>query len=338
MMSDKKRILLGHGSGGKLSYNLLKDLFLSYFDNEELSKLNDAAVLEFSGKSLIFSTDSFVVDPIFFPGGDIGKIAVCGTVNDLAVMGAKPLYLSVGFIIEEGLAVEDLEKILRSMKSVCEEAGIQIVTGDTKVVPKGAADKIFINTSGVGEAIKGFNLSGQNAKVGDKIIINGNLADHGITVMAMREGLELDLDLKTDSAPLNNMIMELMNRVPEIHVLRDPTRGGVATTLNEIAQQSKIGISIYEKDIPVSENVKAVCEILGLDPLYIANEGKVLVFTPSEHVDAVIQTMQKNKYGHDACVIGEVVSEPKSKVYMETEIGGQRMIDMLAGEQLPRIC
>ena len=337
-MKREKRIQLGHGSGGKLSHNLLKDLFLIYFENEELSKLNDAAVVKCPGESLIFSTDSFVVDPIFFPGGDIGKIAVCGTVNDLAVMGAKPLFLSVGFIIEEGLPLEDLEKILSSMKSVSEEADVQIVTGDTKVVPKGAADKIFINTSGVGVPLKGVALSGHNARVGDKIIINGNLADHGVTVMAQREGLELDLDVKTDSAPLNILIRDLLTKVPDIHVLRDPTRGGVATTLNEIAQQSNVGIQLIEKNIPVSQNTSAVCEILGLDPLYIANEGKVLVFSSPEHVGQVLQVMHGNKYGHNACVIGEVVAESQSRVYLSTDIGSQRMVDMLAGEQLPRIC
>jgi hydrogenase expression/formation protein HypE len=337
-MSDKNRILLGHGSGGRLSHTLLSDLFLRYFQNDELAKLNDAAILEFSGESLVFSTDSFVVDPIFFPGGDIGKIAVCGTVNDLAVMGAIPLYLSVGFIIEEGFPIEDLEEILISMSVISEEANVQIVTGDTKVVPKGAADKIFINTAGVGVPIKGSHLSGQNAKIGDKIIINGNLADHGVTVMAKREGLELDLDLQTDSAPLNNLIADLLKKVPDVHVLRDPTRGGVATTLNEIAEQSKVGIRLLENSIPVSSQVNAVCEILGLDPLYIANEGKVLVFTPAEKADEVISVMRTHNYGENSCIIGEVLPEPQSRVYLETAIGGQRMIEMLAGEQLPRIC
>jgi hydrogenase expression/formation protein HypE len=276
-MKNQDRILLGHGSGGKLSHNLLSDLFLRYFQNEELGKLNDAARLEFPGESLVFSTDSYVVDPIFFPGGDIGKLAVCGTINDVAMMGAKPLYLSVGFIIEEGLSLNDLELIIESMRDSAEEANVQIVTGDTKVVTRGAADKIFINTAGVGVPIAGTNLSGQNARLGDKIIINGSVADHGITVMARREGLELDLDLKTDSAPLNHMISNILEKTPEIHVMRDPTRGGIATTLNEIAGQSKVGIKLFEQDVPVLPQVNAVCEILGLDPLYIANEGKVLV-------------------------------------------------------------
>jgi len=337
-MKNQDRILLGHGSGGKLSHNLLSNLFLKYFKNEELAKLNDAARLEFLGKSLVFSTDSYVVDPIFFPGGDIGKLAVCGTVNDVAMVGAKPLYLSIGFIIEEGMQITDLETILGSIKSSSEEADVQIVTGDTKVVPKGTADKIFINTAGIGIPLANTNLSGQNARVGDKIIINGSIADHGVTVMARREGLELDVDLKTDSAPLNHMITEILEKIPDVHVMRDPTRGGVATTLNEIAGQSDVGIKLSEKDIPVSSKVNAVCEILGLDPLYIANEGKVLVFSPSAHVDAVLSVMRANKYGQNSCVIGEVVHEPKGRVYLDTSIGGQRIIDMLAGEQLPRIC
>jgi hydrogenase expression/formation protein HypE len=337
-MKNQNRILLGHGSGGKLSHKLLSDLILKYFRNKELAKLNDAAVLDCQCESLVFSTDSFVVDPIFFPGGDIGKIAVCGTVNDLTMMGAKPLYLSVGFIIEEGFPFEDLEKILNSMCTISEEADVQIVTGDTKVVPRGTADKIFINTAGVGIPLKDIHVSGHNARIGDKIIINGNLADHGVTIMAKREGLELDLDLKTDSAPLNSMIKDLLEKVSDIHVLRDPTRGGVATTLNEIAEQSQVCIRLIEDALPVSPNVHAVCEILGLDPLYIANEGKVLVFTPAEHVKNVLSILRSNIYGRHSCVIGEVVDDKKPQVYMETSIGGQRIIDTLTGEQLPRIC
>lgn len=337
-MNKQQRILLGHGSGGKLSHNLLSEIFLKYFRNEELAQLNDGARLNFNGSSLIMSTDTYVVDPIFFPGGDIGKLAICGTVNDVAMMGAEPQYLSVGFIIEEGLLFTDLEKILESMAESAEEANVQIVTGDTKVVPQGAADKIFINTAGVGIPLPGVNLSGHNAQVGDTIIINGAIADHGITIMAKREGLELDISLETDSAPLNNMVVDLLKTVPDIHVLRDPTRGGIATTLNEIAGQSSVGIKISENNLPISSQVKAVCEILGLDPLYIANEGKVLVFVDPAQVEKTLRLMRKNRYGKDACVIGEVVEEPKGKVYLDTMIGSQRMIDMLAGEQLPRIC
>ena len=337
MIKDDK-ILLGHGSGGKLSHTLVNEIFLPYFNNPALSKLDDGAIFETGGKKLAFSTDSYVVDPIFFPGGDIGKISVCGTVNDLSMMGARPLYLSAGFILEEGLPFNNLKKILQSMQEIANEAGIQIITGDTKVVPHGAADKIFINTAGVGEIIENVNVSGANAQVGDKILINGNIADHGVTVMAKREGLEMDIELQTDSAPLNKLVEEMLKAVPKIHVLRDPTRGGVATTLNEIAAQSKLGIKINEIDLPVSDNVQAVCEILGLDPLYIANEGKLLAFCPADMADALLDIMRKNKYGKNACIIGEVVEKPVGKVFLQTAIGGQRLIDMLAGEQLPRIC
>ncbi len=337
-MKNQDRILLGHGSGGKLSHHLLSDVFLEYFKNEELAKLNDAARLDFPGESLVFSTDTYVVDPIFFPGGDIGKLAICGTVNDVAMMGAIPLYLSVGFIIEEGFLFTDLKSILESMTEAAEEAKVHLVTGDTKVVPKGAADKIFINTAGIGIPINGINLSGHNARVGDKIVLNGTIADHGVSVMSAREGLELDMDLQTDAAPLNHLVKEILEEIPDINVMRDPTRGGVATTLNEIAGQSQIGIRLYERALPVSQQVQAVCEILGLDPLYIANEGKIIIFTPAAHVGNLLQLMNLHKYGQNACVIGEVIDEPRGKVYMETMIGGQRMIDMLAGEQLPRIC
>lgn len=337
-MNNQDTILLGHGSGGKLSHNLINRVILKYFKNSELAELNDAACLDCPGSSIVFSTDSYVVDPIFFPGGDIGKIAVCGTVNDVAMMGARPLYISVGFIIEEGLNVNDLEKILQSMANTADEAQVQIVTGDTKVVPKGVADKIFINTAGVGVPMKDICLSGHQAKVGDKIIINGTIADHGITVMSKREGLEIDLELQSDAAPLNHLVEDLLENIPGIHVLRDPTRGGVATTLNEIAGQSNVGIKLYEKNLPITPAVNSVCEILGLDPLYIANEGKLLVFASADKVDELLSRMNNHKYGKGAQIIGEVVSEPKNKVFMETMIGGQRMIDMLAGEQLPRIC
>lgn len=336
-MSSKK-ILLGHGSGGVLSHNLIKDLFLPYFKNEILEQLDDAAVVLSNANQLSFSTDSYVVDPVFFPGGDIGKIAVCGTVNDIAMMGAKPLYLSAGFIIEEGFAIDDLKKILKSMQQSAKEANIKIITGDIKVVPHGAADKIFINTSGVGEIICNKKISGSNAKAGDAIIINGPIGDHAVSVMAKREGLELDVEIKTDSAPLNHLVAKILNAVPEIHVMRDPTRGGIVTTLNEIATASAIGIKIYENKIPVSSKVQAVCEILGFDPLYLANEGKLLVFCPQDKADDLLRVMKADKYGKYACTIGEVVEEPPGRVYLQTAIGGQRIIDMLAGEQLPRIC
>ncbi len=333
-----KRILLGHGSGGKLSHELISNVILPFFKNDELEKLGDAAVLNFGDKKLAFSTDSYVVDPIIFPGGDIGKLAICGTVNDLAMMGAKPLYISAGIIMEEGLPLELLQQILQSMQTMADEAGVQIVTGDTKVVPHGAADKIFINTSGIGLVPDDIDINGDKAVPGDVVIINGPIADHGVTIMATREGLEMDLDLKTDSAPLNILVSEILAVTKEIHVLRDPTRGGVATTLNEIAAQSNVAIKLDEAILPVSKNVQSVCEILGLDPLYIANEGKCLVICPESEAEKVLRVMHKNKYGSQARVIGEILAEPAKKVYLKTLIGGERIVDMLAGEQLPRIC
>jgi hydrogenase expression/formation protein HypE len=337
MSSDK--ILLGHGSGGKLSHILIEDVFVPYFKNDTLERMEDAAVLPFNGDELVFTTDSYVVDPVFFPGGDIGKIAVCGTVNDLSVMGAIPKYLSVGFILEEGLAISDLKKILSSMKAAAVEANVSIVTGDTKVVPHGAADKIFINTSGVGTLErKGVALGGDRARPGDTIIINGPIADHGVAVMAHREGLELDAEVKSDAAPLNLLIDKMLEVIPQINVLRDPTRGGIATTLNEIARHSQVGIKLIESEIPVSNQVRSVCEILGLDPFYLANEGKCIAICPNAQSDRLIAVMREHKYGRGACKIGEVVKKPAGKVYMETSIGGQRLLDMLSGEQFPRIC
>ena len=332
------KILLGHGSGGKLSHRLISEIFLPYFSDGTPNKMNDAAVLPFHTDSVVFSTDSYVVDPIEFPGGDIGKIAVCGTVNDISMMGAKPLYLSAGFIIEEGLPVTVLERILSSMQTAAREANVRVVTGDTKVVPHGAADKLFINTAGVGIPLSEQIPTGSRAEPGDMIIINGPVAEHGITVMATREGLEMNLSLKTDSAPLNGLVEAIMSVSGKIHVMRDPTRGGVATTLNEIAIQSGVAIRIDEQKIPVSPEVSAACEILGLDPLYIANEGKLIVICPPDESERVLKTMRKTKYGHEACIIGTVVEQPAGKVFIRAVIGGQRLIDMLAGEQLPRIC
>ena len=334
-----EKILLGHGSGGKLSHQLIENVFLPFFAEEATPyQMDDAAVLDYPGKKLVFSTDSYVVDPIEFPGGDIGKIAVCGTVNDISMMGARPLFLSVGFIIEEGLGIDTLRRILASMQMVAREADIRIVAGDTKVVPRGAADKLFINTSGVGVPLSENIPAGGRAAEGDRIIINGPIAEHGIAVMATREGLEMDLELQTDSAPLNRLVEEIMRISDGIHVLRDPTRGGVATTLNEIARQSDVAIALDENALPVTPVVASACEILGLDPLYIANEGKVLVICSKEDTPRILETMRKNKYGGDSRVIGSVIAQPKGKVFLRTAIGGQRMIDMLAGEQLPRIC
>ena len=336
MKTDK--ILLDHGSGGKMSHSLTTDLMLPIFKNPILSQLNDGATFNVEGTRLAFSTDSYVVDPIFFPGGNIGDLAVNGTVNDLAMCGAIPLYLSVGLIIEENFSMADLEQILRTMAKAAEQAMVTIITGDTKVVPKGAADKIFINTSGIGLIAKGIDIGGQRAKVGDKIILSGTIADHGITILTQREGFFFESALKSDTAPLNHMVQKILSVASDIHVLRDPTRGGVGTALNEIAMSSEVGVQIYEERIPVKNEVAGVCELLGFDPLYIANEGKLLAFVSSNDTDKVLSVVKENEYGKDACVIGEVVSENPKKVFMKTRIGGTRILDMLTGEQLPRIC
>jgi len=340
-MSEK--ILLDHGSGGRVSQKLISELILKIFNNQILANLDDSAVFKIGGQTLAFSTDSYTVDPIFFPGGDIGELAINGTVNDLAMNGAKPLYLSVGFILEEGFPKADLKKIIQSMKRAADEAEILIITGDTKVVPKRAADKIFINTSGIGVVPEGVNISGKNAVPGDKIIISGTIADHGITILTQREGLKFDSPgqqstLQSDTAPLNSMVTEMIAVSNQIHTLRDPTRGGVGTTLNEIANQSKVGVKLYEKTMPIRDGVNAACELLGLDPLYIANEGKVLVCVSPEDADKVLEVIRSSKYGENACIIGEVTRNNPGKVLLKTLIGGTRIVDMLTGEQLPRIC
>lgn len=332
------RILLAHGSGGKLSHELVKNIFLPAFDNTELSRLDDGAELHIGGLRLAYTTDSFVVNPPFFPGGDIGKLAVCGTVNDLAMGGAKPVYLSAGFIIEEGLPMKSLESIVASMQKTAEQAGVTIVCGDTKVVEKGSADQIFINTSGIGLVPEGVRISGNLAKPGDKVIINGFVGDHGIAVMAERQGLSFTKTIVSDCAPLNGLVDTMLAVTKDIHVLRDPTRGGLATTLNEIAAQSNMGIVLREQAIPVREQVQAACEILGFDPLYVANEGKLLAVIPAEKTDAVLTAMKKHPLGVNSTVIGEIVADHPGKVVLITGIGGRRILDMLAGEQLPRIC
>lgn len=332
------RILLAHGSGGKLSHELVKNVFLPAFDNAELNQLDDRAEITVSGLKLAYSTDSFVVSPPFFPGGDIGKLAVCGTVNDLAMGGAKPLYLSTGFIIEEGLPMEALRAVIASMKKTAEQAGVKIVCGDTKVVEKGAADGIYINTSGIGVVPEGVKISGNLAQPGDKVIINGFIGDHGIAVMAERQGLSFRETVVSDCAPLNGLVEAMLAVTKDIHVLRDPTRGGVATTLNEIAAQSQVGIALKEQAIPVRDQVQAACEILGFDPLYVANEGKLLAIVPAAKVDEVLQAMRAHPYGTDSAVIGEIVREHPGRVVLTTGIGGRRIVDMLVGEQLPRIC
>jgi len=331
-------ILLDHGSGGRMSHRLITDLMLPIFDNPMLAILHDGAMLDIEEKRLAFSTDTYVVDPIFFPGGNIGDLAVNGTVNDLAMCGAAPLYLSVGLIIEEGFSIPDLKKILKSMGVSSEKAGVKVVTGDTKVVPKGAVDKIFINTSGIGRIPDNVNISSQNARPGDTIILSGTIADHGMTVLTQREGMTFDSSLKSDTAPLNHMVSRMLSVCRDIHVLRDPTRGGVGTALNEIAGKSNVGIQIYEEKIPVKNETESICELLGFDPLYVANEGKLIAFVDADHAEEVLSVIQKDDHGKDACIIGEVVSEHRGRVVMKTRIGGSRIIDMLTGGQLPRIC
>ena len=334
----KNTILLDHGSGGKLSHRLITDLVLPIFDNAILSPLHDGAVFDMDGQRLAFSTDTFVVDPIFFPGGSIGDLAVNGTVNDLAMCGAEPLYLSVGLIIEEGFSRKDLEKILKNMNNAAEKASVKVVTGDTKVVPKGAVDKIFVNTSGIGKIPHGVDISSRNARAGDKIILSGTMGDHGVAVLTQREGMTFDIPVKSDTAPLNHMVERMVSVCPDIHVLRDPTRGGVGTALNEIAGKSNVGIEIYEEKIPLKDAVAGICELLGLDPLYVANEGKLIAFVAPDHAGKALTAIKKDEFGKDACIIGEVISDHPGRVMMKTRIGGIRIVDMLTGDQLPRIC
>ena len=336
MKSDK--ILLDHGSGGKISHRLTTDLLLPVFNNPILAQLNDGAILDLDGMRLAFSTDSYTVDPIFFPGGNIGDLAINGTVNDVAMCGGDPVYLSTALIIEEGFPMTDLEKIVSEMGKAAKTAGVSVVTGDTKVVPKGAVDKIFINTSGIGLIPPNVNIASHHAKPGDQIILSGTIADHGITILTRREGLSFKTSLSSDTAPLNHMVKQMLNAGLGIRVLRDPTRGGVGTALNEIAEKSNMGIKIYEENIPLKNEVAGACELLGFDPLYLANEGKLLAFVAAEDTAAALAAMRANCYGKDAAVIGEVVEEHIGKVILETRIGGMRIVDMLAGEQLPRIC
>ena len=332
-------ILLGHGSGGKLSHDLLDNLIVPTLSGIGQRDQNDAAVLAAPNGRLAFTTDSYVVDPIFFPGGNIGDLAIHGTVNDLAMAGATPLAISVGLIIEEGLSVEDLRKILESMRDASQQAEVKIVTGDTKVVPRGKADKLFINTSGIGVIEHDLQISGSNAQVGDKILVNGTIGDHGMAVLASREGLELESNITTDSAPLNSLVAELVAKLgTQLHTLRDPTRGGVATTLKEIALQSQVEITLQETALPVDKSVAGACAILGLDPLFVANEGKLLAFVNPEVADQALRIMQSHKHGKQAAIIGAVTAIADGKVRLQTAIGGLRAIEMLAGEQLPRIC
>jgi hydrogenase expression/formation protein HypE len=338
-MSDK--VLLDYGSGGKASQRFIGELFLKNFDNPELRRLNDGAVLSVGGKIAV-STDTFTVDPIFFPGGDIGALSVHGTVNDVAMMGAQPKYLTCGFILEEGLPIDDLTRIVESMGQAAREAGVWIVTGDTKVVPKGAADKIFINTTGIGEVIIDPAPAGDLARPGDAILISGTLGDHGLAILSTRQGLSFETPVVSDCASLNHVIGDLLKNVPHIHVLRDPTRGGLATTLNEIAVASNVTCELDEGSIPVRPEVKGGCSLLGLDPLYLANEGKFLCILPEAQAEAALTLMRANPLGVDARRIGSVSANEKpgqmGRVVLKTGLGGKRLLGMLEGEQLPRIC
>ena len=355
-MFDK--VLLVHGSGGQLSHELVEHLFLKYFDNPILARMDDAAVVQVgkwaSGPvgdlptcrladfRLAFTTDSYVVSPIFFPGGDIGKLAVCGTVNDLAMSGATPLYLSAGFILEEGLPLADLERVVASMATTAQAAGVQIVTGDTKVVDHGKADRLFINTAGVGVVPVGVEPGGDRIQPGDVVILSGTVGDHGMTVMSQREGLRFDSPLVSDCAPLNGLVAVMLDTLSpspsSLHCLRDPTRGGLATVLNEVAGKSGVGIEIEEHAVPVRDAVRAACELLGLDPLYVANEGKLVAFVAPEVADAVLATVRAHEYGQEAAIIGQVTAEHAGRVVLRTALGARRILDMLVGEQLPRIC
>jgi len=330
-------VLLAHGSGGKLSHELVEKKFLPFLANPALNKLDDSAVFEASGR-LAFTTDSYVVNPIFFPGGDIGKLAVCGTVNDLAMNGARPLYLSLSAIIEEGFLLSELEQVVQSVKKAAEEAEVSIIAGDTKVVNRGQADKLFITTSGVGIISAGVDISGANARVGDKVLLSGTIGDHGIAIMSQREGLKFSMALESDCAPLSKLVSQMLEVSSNVHCLRDPTRGGLATTLNELAWQSNVGIVVEEAKIPVREEVKAACELLGLDPIYVANEGKMVAVVDPADANKILARMKKNNYGRDAAIIGEVTKEHPGRVVMKTKLGPSRIVDMLSGELLPRIC
>jgi hydrogenase expression/formation protein HypE len=336
-MSEEK-ILLAHGSGGKLSHDLIKEMFLPRFSNPCLEPLDDSAKITNRNGPVAFTTDSYVVSPLFFPGGDIGKLAVCGTVNDLSMIGAVPSYLSLALIIEEGFSIEFLRQIVSSIHEAAEQAGVSIVTGDTKVVEHGAADGLFINTAGIGWIRLGVNLSGINAKAGDRILLNGCLGDHEITILSQREGFKFEGELRSDCAPLNDLTGKMLDASPSIRCLRDPTRGGLATTLNEIASMSNVGMVIEEEKVPVRESVRGICELLGLDPLYLANEGKLIAICPPNEAERLLEVMKNHPLGRQTRIIGRVTEENPKRVVLHTLIGGHRILDMLTGTQYPRIC
>ncbi len=337
-ITNYSEIVLAHGSGGKLSHQLMEKMVLPQFRNELLEPLHDGAIFSIGSQRVAFSTDSYVVSPIFFPGGDIGKLAVHGTVNDLAMCGARPLYLSVGFILEEGTPMEEFWRVVQSMREAAIAAGVMLVTGDTKVVDRGKADKIFVNTSGIGLIPDGINIGPRRAQPGDKVIMSGTMAVHGIAIMSVREGLEFESEIASDTAPLNGLVETILAASKDIHVLRDPTRGGITSALTEIAQAARVGMLLKEGAIPISEDVKGACEILGLDPLYVANEGKLLAIVAPEEAEKLVEAMKSHPLGRDAAIIGEVTVDHPGLVMMRTRVGGTRIVDMLSGEQLPRIC
>lgn len=337
--SHKDRIVIGHGSGGKMTADLIRDIFYPPLSNPALLAGNDAGIVQLAnGSMLAISTDAHVVSPLFFPGGDIGKLAVCGTVNDVAMVGAKPLYLSASFILEEGLELSVLETVVQSMKSSAEEAGVEIISGDTKVVAHGEADGLYISTTGVGVLDPELKIGGAEAKPGDLVIISGTIGEHGIAVLEARGELGFESNLESDTAPLNHLVAAMLTASKNIHVLRDPTRGGIATALNEISRQSGVGIILEENSLPILPAVAAACEMLGFDPLYIANEGKLLAIISQEDAEIVLAVMRKTRYGENAAVIGVVEDSPQGRVLLKTGLGSTRIVDVLAGEMLPRIC
>jgi hydrogenase expression/formation protein HypE len=338
-IQNRGQIIMGHGSGGKLSHDLIDNLFMPHFDNPILRAGNDAGIIDASSHGkLVVSTDSHVVRPLFFDGGDIGRLAICGTVNDVAMMGAEPLYLTAGFILEEGLDLVILERVISSMCAAAAEAGIQIIAGDTKVVERGLADGMYINTAGIGRVPENINIGGSQAKPGDVVILSGPIGDHGIAVLEARGELGFETNIQSDVAPLNQLVQAILRSSQQVHVLRDPTRGGIASSMNEIARQSNVGIHLVEGAIPVRPAVAAACELLGFDPLYIANEGKLLAIVDANDADTVLTAMRSERYGQESIIIGEVNLEPTARVLMKTSIGSTRIVDMMAGEILPRIC
>jgi hydrogenase expression/formation protein HypE len=332
------RIVMGHGGGGKLGADLLRDIFLPNLGNEILSRLEDQATVEWPGGRLAFTTDAFVVRPIFFPGGDIGMLAVNGTVNDLAVGGATPLFLSAAFILEEGLPVSDLKRIVESMREACRAAGVALITGDTKVVDKGKGDQVFIATSGVGVVPKDLRLSIADARPGDAVLVSGTIGDHGMAILSRREGIEFETVLRSDTAPLTDLAQTLLQAVPQVRLMRDPTRGGLASTLHELAQASHVGVRIDETRIPVRGEVRAACEMLGFDPMYVANEGKLVAVVPAASAESALAALRSHPLGKDAARIGDVVAPSATPVVLRSRIGSERVVPLLSGTQLPRIC